>query len=180
MTIVFAPTQSPSEVAAKFRAMQARAHALGPVLAPAREMVAKMIDDSFERSQSPDGTAWAKNAPSTIARKRGSAKPGIDKGILRASQYVTVIPNGLDFGTRVPYAAPVQFGSVRGGRLKHASYTGGVKREKGTAWSSTTPGRAFLPFTREGLLMRTGRAQTVIDAVTKMVMAYIVTGKVTP
>ncbi len=177
MALIYAPTQSPAEVAAKFRAMQARAHALGPVMVVARDMVAKLVDDSFERSQSPDGTPWAPNAPSTIARK-GSAKPGIDNGILRGSMTAAVIPNGVTWGTNTPYAAPVQFGAVRSGRLKNASYTGGVKRPANTPWTSATPGRAFMPFARDGALMRIGRAKTAFDNITRMVMTYIVTGKV--
>jgi phage gpG-like protein len=204
MAIIYAPTQSPADAAAKFRAMQARAHALGPALVPARDMVAKLIDDSFHRSQSPDGTAYAKNAQSTIDKK-GSAKPNIDNAFLRMSTYVNAIPNGLEIGAPMPYAGHVQWGSVTTGTLKHASYSARsragttnagkrskrassrvvsigptFKREIDTPWTRAIPARAFLPFTRDGAVMAVGRAKTVFDSITRMVMAYITTGKVTP
>ena len=181
MAIVYASGKSPGDVAERLRAMRTRAGQLAPVMQQASIQVQKMIDDGFRSSVGPGGDAWAPNAPSTIRRK-GSAKPNVDIATLKNSIACTVIANGqgISFGTNVPYAGPVQWGHTRSGKLKNASYANGVKREKGTAWTSTTVARAFLPFLRDGSLMQSGRALRVFGTITKMVASYISTGKMTP
>jgi len=178
MAIVYANGKSPGDVAERLRAMRTRAGQLAPVMKQATIEVQKMISDGFRSAVGPGGDRWAPNAPSTI-RAKGSAKPNIDIATLKDSIAVAVIAagQGISFGTNVPYAGPVQWGHTRSGKLKNTSYTNGVKREKGTAWTSTTVARAFLPFLRDGSLMQTGRALRVFGTITKMVASYISTGK---
>jgi Phage virion morphogenesis family len=133
-----------ADVAGAIRANQAmldRLNDLTPALKVGAEILATAIDDRFATSTDFRGAAFAPNAPSTVAKKgsakKGSAKPDIDKGTLRRSIVVRV--DGKDtirFGTNVPYAAPVAFGSHRSGTLKgdsreHLGQLGGRVRRTG-------------------------------------------------
>lgn len=176
MTIAFSPGQSPDDAARALQAMRSRLTDLRPVLTPHAEAIRKLLDDAFRLSRSPDGTAWAPNAASTVARK-GSAKPGIDKSILRNSLSAQAGRNDITFGTNVPYAAPNQFGAVRTGVLRNASSK--PKRAKGTAFTNVTKARPFMPFTIEGTLITIGPAGRVFTELARAVGTYITTGKVT-
>jgi phage gpG-like protein len=178
MAIVYAPSASPKEVAARFRAMMQRASDLSAVLKNAAEDVKLLMLDSFEFGVSPDGTPWKPNAQSTIDRKK-SSKPGINIGDLRLSVTASATKNSLSFGTNKPYAGDVQWGSTRTGNLKNASYKGGTKRDKGSAFTVKVEGRAFVPMLRDGNLMTQGAAKALFDSITKSVMLYITTGKIT-
>lgn len=174
MAITFPLKASPDSAAKHLKGVASRIKNLGPVLKPASEQVLKLMRDSFDLGRSPDGSAWAPNKESTVARKK-SAKPGTDSGNLKASLYCTYQGNTLSFGSGAPYASAFQKGSTRSGTLKNTAYT--PRREAGSAFTSITPGRAFLPFTANGLLMMSGPAKIVFTSINGLVMRYISTGK---
>jgi phage gpG-like protein len=178
VTITYESGKSPEDLARKLEAMKARAKNLQPVMVVQAESIKKLLDDAFRQQRGPDGTPWAPNAPATIARK-GSAKAGIDTGLLRASTTATASGNSISFGTNSPYAGPNQFGAVTSGALKHASYSGGVKRPVGTPWKRTQPARPFMPFQIDGTLITIGPAKVTFDRLLKAVARYVSTGEVT-
>lgn len=166
-------------VVARMEAVKRRMADLTPVLMVAAQDTKTLIDDSFAGSHSPDGTPWAPLAASTIARRRGgSSTPLIDTARLRNGQTAVGSRNALTFGSNVPYSAPQMFGFSRSGTLKRRSYS--PRREAGEGWTSTVPGRPFLPVTKIGgyQLMTGGAAGQHWRRVREMVQHYIVTGEV--
>jgi len=160
---------------------QARARDLTPVLLVAAQDTRTLIDDAFAGGHTPEGQAWAPLSPRTLARRRGgSGNPLIDTARLRNSIQATAQGQALSFGTNVGYAAPQQFGFTRSGTLKRRSYS--PRREAGSPWSATVPGRAFLPVNSAGggyTLMTGGMAGQHWRRVREMVKRYIATGEVT-
>lgn len=104
----------------ELEAITARIRDLSPVLTVAAQDTKTLIDDSFRRSRSPDGSAWSPLAPSTVNRRRQGPRTRarkatilIDTGILRNSMYSTSDKSSLTMGTNTPYAVYHQFGNGR-------------------------------------------------------------------
>ena len=104
----------------ELEAITARIRDLSPVLTVAAQDTKTLIDDSFRRSRSPDGSAWSPLAPSTIKRRRQGPRTRarkatilVDTGVLRNSMYSTSDKSSLTMGTITPYAVYHQFGSGR-------------------------------------------------------------------
>ncbi len=152
-------------VIAELDALAERTANLAPVLEVAARDTQTLIDDSFRKSRSPDGTMWAPLAPSTIAKRRARygarrtrvIKTLVNTGILRNSIYSTDAQTSLLFGTNIEYAPYHQFGS---GRMH----------------------RPFLPVDKSGagyVLMTGGAAGRHWRDVRRMVIEYIRTGRIT-
>lgn len=117
-----------------------------------------MIQESFQRSQSPNGEAWAPLAPSTVARRRGTtATPLVDTGQLRRSLFSRPDRQGFTFGVSgaaATYAPTHQFG--RG----------------------AIPRRSFLPLDLDGELdLSSGRAAEWRARTLATFRTYITTGE---
>lgn len=134
-----------------------RAMDLSPVTKPAAERLRGIITLSFSQSRSPLGEAWRPLAPSTVARRRkGSAKPLIDTGLLRKSVSVRGEKQAVAFG-------------VSGSAAEYAPYHqfGGSK----------IPRRAFLPTDEKGTpVFDGGSAQKWIARTMREVLDYIANG----
>jgi len=148
------------EAAARLEAIAARLRDISPVMQVIAADTMTVIDDSFAGSRSPDGSAWAPLAPSTVARRRlGSSTPLVDTGRLRSSMFARANPRGLQFGTNVTYAAPHQIGASNG----------------------RPPRRAFLPVSGIGgafTLSTTGPGGTHWTRARESIRKYIATGEV--
>lgn len=108
------------EVIDEIRALEARVRDLSPVLTVAAQDTKTLIDDSFRRSRSPDGSTWSPLAPSTVKRRRQGPRTRarkatilVDTTTLRNSIYSTDEQMSLVFGTNTPYAVYHQFGNGR-------------------------------------------------------------------
>lgn len=134
-----------------------RAADLTPITKPAAERLRGIITLAFSQSKSPLGEAWRPLAPSTIARRRkGSAKPLIDTGLLRKSVSVRGEKQAVAFG-------------VTGAAASYAAYHqfGGTK----------IPRRAFLPTDERGTpVFDGGSAQKWIGRTMREVLDYIAKG----
>ena len=104
----------------ELEAITARIRDLSPVLTVAAQDTKTLIDDSFRRSRSPDGSAWSPLAPSTIKRRRHGPRTRarkatilVDTDVLRKSMYSTSDKSSLTMGTITPYAVYHQFGNGR-------------------------------------------------------------------
>jgi phage gpG-like protein len=74
-------------------------------------LLEREVDQYWQQGGNPyDGGTWKPNAPSTIAMK-GSSKPLVFEGVLRASFSARVQGDNLIFGTPVEYAPQHQTGS---------------------------------------------------------------------
>lgn len=167
--MTFTKGKSPDDVAKNLRAMADRAKNLKPVLDAVAIAIKKLMDDAFSTKTSPDGQGWAPNSPATLRHKRGSL--GIETGKLRASLYATVTGNTIKYGANTSYAGAFNEGHTRMGSLAHAAYYNGGKRETGTAFRVSTPGRAFIP------TFKGGAAKAIIALINKWILEYIKTGK---
>lgn len=97
---------------------KARLENLQPVMEEISEDLRLMVDDSFEKSRSPDNKRWAPHSPVTLrmrgSRNRGAAKLLVDRGLLRGS---IIAQSGKDFasvgitGPASIYAGVQQFGN---------------------------------------------------------------------
>lgn len=103
----------------ELEAITARLRDLSPVLAVAAQDTKTLIDDSFRRSRSPDGSPWLPLLPSTVKRRRQGPRTRarkatilVDTGILRNSMYSTSDKSSLTMGTNTPYAVYHQFGNA--------------------------------------------------------------------
>lgn len=135
--------------------MEQRVSTLEPVLQVYAQDLKTLVDDSFDQSRAPDGSAWAPLAPATIARRRrGSSKPLVDTGRLRNSISAVALNDALRVGTNVIYAGIQQFGG-RG-----------------------IPGRPFLPITSGGEFMDRGPAAEFLERLTKALITYVTTGRI--
>ena len=104
----------------ELEAIAARIRDLSPVLTVAARDTKTLIDDSFRRSRSPDGSRWERLAPSTVKRRRQGrnrearkATILVDTDVLRKSMYSTSDKSSLTMGTITPYAVYHQFGNGR-------------------------------------------------------------------
>lgn len=104
----------------EFEAITARIRDLSPVLTVAAQDTKTLIDDSFRRSRSPDGSTWSPLAPSTIRRRRQGPRTRarkattlVDTGVLKNSMYSTSDKSSMTLGTNTPYAVYHQFGNGR-------------------------------------------------------------------
>jgi phage gpG-like protein len=168
------------ETQERLDAIGARLRDLTPVLAVIAQDTRTLIDDSFAGSRAPDGSPWAPLSPKTLARRRGgSGNPLINTSRLRNGQTAFGRGTTLSFGSNVPYAKPQQFGFTRSGTLKRKAYN--PDREAGSPWTTTVPGRPFLPIARGGSgyqLMTSGPAGTHWQRAREAVAHYIKTGEV--
>jgi phage gpG-like protein len=113
----------------ELEAITARIRDLSPVLTVAARDTKTLIDNSFRRSRSPDGSPWSQLKPSTIKRRRQGPRTRarkatnlvdtdvmtilVDTDILRKSMYSTSDKSSLTMGTITPYAVYHQFGNGR-------------------------------------------------------------------
>lgn len=168
------------ETIAMVEAAADRTRDLTPVLEVLAQDTRTLIDDAFAGSTTPENVPWAPLSPKTIARRRGgSATPLVDTGRLRNGIVTYGRGTTLSFGTNVGYGSVQQWGATRSGTLKRRSYS--PRRDAGTAWTSTIPGRPFLPISRGGAgyqLMNTGMAGEHWRHVRESVRRYITTGRV--
>ena len=169
MGMTFKPGSSPIDVALKYKAATDRAKNLGPVLKAVATAIKKLMDEAFSSKVSPDGKPWAPNKPSTLQHKRGSL--GIETGKLVNSLYATVEGNIIRYGASTNYASAFNYGSSRLGSLANDAYMGGVKRPRGSAFTTIVPGRAFQP-TFTG-----GASKALRLLINKWIADYIATGK---
>lgn len=99
-------------------AMLARLQEAAIDLTPAFRDIGEYLIDStrrrFAAGVAPDGTPWAPNRPSTLARKSG-AQPliGESKRLSREFSY-QASADALEFGSSLEYAATQQFGAAKG------------------------------------------------------------------
>lgn len=80
-----------------------------PLLKRIGVLILNEVNKNFVRGSN-DGNAWTPNAPATIARK-GSSKPLIDTGNLRASFTYQVKRNSVEIGSPVFYSEFHEFGT---------------------------------------------------------------------
>jgi phage gpG-like protein len=150
-------TSGLDDLAKDIEAAAKRATDLTPITKPAAERLRGIITLAFSQSKSPLGEAWRPLAPSTVARRRkGSAKPLIDTGLLRKSVSVRGEKQTIAFG-------------VTGSAAEYAPYHqfGGSK----------IPRRAFLPTDERGTpVFDGGSAQKWIKRTMTEVLEYIANG----
>lgn len=109
----------------KLAEMIERSKDLSAPLSAGAAAIKKLIDDSFRNSVSPAGEAWKDLAPSTVEKRRkGSNKPLVDTGILRAAAFARVDGNSIVFGDNMSYAGPQQFGAEHDGVYKPVKKSG--------------------------------------------------------
>lgn len=106
MTIRFNDTAT-----ARLRIISGRFRNMADFLKSEAEQLATMTRDSFESGQQPTGGAFKPNAPSTVKRK-GSAKPLVETGAMRASVLSEVAGNSAIVSFGVPYAGFNVFGTA--------------------------------------------------------------------
>ena len=80
-----------------------------PLLKQIGVLILNEVNKNFVRGSN-DGDAWTPNAPATIARK-GSSKPLIDTGNLRASFTFQVKRNSVEIGSPLFYSEFHEFGT---------------------------------------------------------------------
>ncbi|BAO81042.1 Mu-like prophage protein gpG [Serpentinimonas raichei] len=102
------------ELRASLRRLQQRVGDLGPFMREAGELLSQSTIDRFGRGVAPDGSRWAPNRPSTLARKRGS-KPliGETRELSRGIDY-RAGREQVEVGSSRIYAATQQFGAKAG------------------------------------------------------------------
>lgn len=108
----------------------------------------------------PDGQPWQ---PSVRAQRQGGETLR-DKGILMNSITHVVLPDGVEYGTNVPYAGPLHFGAeiraVNGPFLRFKIPGGGWVRKKAV----TLPARPFLGLNDEDEQTVSGIITTFLQA----------------
>lgn len=148
-------TQADAELAAMVR----RTRDLRPAMEPGAAELATLIDDSFQRSESPDGVPFVPLKPATIAKRRkGSSKPLVDTNRARRSISVVAGPKSLRFGSNVDYL---------GFHVEGTKYI---------------PIRNVFPVELIGgrwQFMARGRAQVAFDRIRKYIESYVATGSPT-
>ena len=142
---------TPDEAAQRLETLADRLRDMSPILTVIAEDTRTLIDDSFQVSASPDGSAWAPftdtGATFKINPRREGGKLLVDTARLRNSITAFADRGSLRFGTNVAYAGAHQFGA-------------GI-RVFGRGATKRLPARPFLPI--DGTpgsfrLMTTGRA----------------------
>ena len=125
MSLTFKQGSSPGVLSVKLAAMSARLKNLQPVLEPAGKKFITLMEDSFYKTRTPEGTKWKANAISTLKYKHGVL--GIETGKLIGSLYAkTAGLNSLVIGASAPYAKFFNNGTI------------------------FIPGRAFMPTGKDG------------------------------
>ncbi len=119
---------------------------LSPAMDAISGVLADVVEESFDKEQAPDGTAWAKLSSVTIARRQKSGR-GTGKILQQTGRLAQsiVAAHGSDFaqaGTNVIYAATHQFGAKKG-------QFGTTKRGAPIPWGDI-PARSFLGLSDEG------------------------------
>jgi len=87
---------------------------LSPALRDIGEYMLNATKERFAAGEAPDGTPWAENKPSTLAKKKGD-KPliGESKRLSNEISYA-LTGEGVEIGTSLEYAAVQQFGADQG------------------------------------------------------------------
>jgi len=100
-----------TDVQAAFQRLIDAGSNLSPALKAIGEHIAETTTQRFEAGIGPDGTPWAKNKPSTLARKRGD-KPLIgDSRSLSTTIHAQLVGDTVEIGSGLEYAAVQQFGA---------------------------------------------------------------------
>ena len=102
-----------SKVVSALQKLQAAVGDVSPALLEIGEVLLKSTKERFETGTGPDGSQWADNKPSTIARK-GRNKPLFDQGTLMREIHYQLFGNDeLAIGSSMDYAAMQQFGGTK-------------------------------------------------------------------
>lgn len=179
----------------KFAAIEARLRNLSPVLRVAAAALDKLMDDSFARQQSPDGTPWAKLSPVTVDRR--IMRTGSGSAITyRGSRLRTTrgAPTARANRYRAPGGAQALIDTGRMRRSLHADVVGNTIRFGTNVVQGTTqfygnpnnkmfgkarapiPARPFMPVTPNGQPMARGPAGAFFDKLRLQLRDYILTG----
>lgn len=123
-------------ILAAFNAVAALLDDMSPVTFDIGELLVVSTKQRFQQGVSPDGVAWQKNSPTTLARKKGS-RPliGETKRLSNEIQYSNDA-SSVDVGSNLIYAAPNHFGATKGA-------FGTSKRGGPIPWGNV-PARPFL------------------------------------
>ncbi len=98
------------------------------------EYAVRSTQERFKAGVSPDGRAWARNSPATLARKRGSRPLFGETGKLSSTIFASASANMVIWGSGREQAAVQQYGARRGA---FGAYSG-VNKD-GRAYSGVTP-----------------------------------------
>lgn len=98
---------------ARLRMISGRLKDMKKFIESEAEQLTVMTKSAFDQGVEPStGNAFAPNAPATVARK-GSSKPLVDTGALRASVLSTEAGNSAIISFGVPYAGYNVFGTTK-------------------------------------------------------------------
>lgn len=104
-----------TEVQAAFRLLAKRIDNPKPALQDAGEYLVESTKKRGAQKKAPDGTPWADNAPSTVARKgRNDPLVGESKRLLREIHYLVAGNDSLLVGSSMEYAALQHHGASKG------------------------------------------------------------------
>lgn len=124
-------------VQAALKRLQERTRNLQPILAAIGSDLKARIQEGFDTSTAPDGSAWEKP-------KHRAGKPLLDTGRLRNSIQAKADAQSVTVGTNVIYAAIQQFGgTIKPKDKKALSFMVGNRRI--TVSEVTIPPRPFMP-----------------------------------
>lgn len=102
------------EVLDYLQQLQLRVGDMTPALQEIGEYMIQSTRERFATGIDPDGTPWAENKPTTLARKKGT-QPLIGETKRLSTEFSYFIGNNeLTFGSPLEYAAIQQFGARRG------------------------------------------------------------------
>lgn len=194
MTVVTITAPGLRETLAQVDAAAKRARDLTPVMDVIAQQITTAWHESFRASQGFDGVQFARNALSTIKKKK-SSKPLRDTGALENS--FSARPSGrttIGFGTNVPYAAAAIAGGGRSGTRKRTSYGSAPGRAKGIRGNAglrsgpreqhragtvyTASVRNPFPVTTAGNWIDVARGAALRAKITQTLSAFIRTGRV--
>lgn len=82
-----------------------------PVYQDIGEYLVESTKHRFAAGEAPDGSPWAPNKPSTLARKNDPRPLHGESGRLANEIYPNVFADGVDVGSPLVYAAMQQFGA---------------------------------------------------------------------
>ena len=104
-----------AEVIDALRRLQAAVGPAGlrPALLEIGEELTESTKQRFTAGQAPDGSPWAPNTATTLAKKRGS-RPLIDSGILAGGIAYQLVDGGVEIGSSRIYSGTQQFGAKKG------------------------------------------------------------------
>lgn len=101
------------EVTRALQKLAANTNNLSPAFREIGELLVESTKERFSAGKGPNDQPWAKNAPTTLARK-GRNLPLIDSGTLMEQIHYALIGNDtLEVGSSMEYAAMQQFGGKK-------------------------------------------------------------------